>query len=468
MKKKKHGFAIIMGAAYVLLSLGILVSLSGAKYADERKLYTDFQAADFNVAMGQQQSVTFDLTHLQPGMEGEFAEEYPFYVSNGDVEGNVAESGLKYTVKLRTAKSMPLTYYLTYTVEQEVETEDGETETQEVTYTYKAGNPERIAQDEGDTAEPRYEYSFYLTEPPQEDAAVVQLANGEDEEVEFVLLPENTGIPVENLHTLKIEWPRSEIPTDSLKYMKEVEILELVVTAVSLNRLEDDTYIPTSIPTEALIDTYTPGVLILKDPGNEVNTAKYSYEIDLRAFFTEDKPETPVDPVDTETPVQLPEKIFRFYADNGVGYNQNQSRTHIAYDLSLKIPLEKVETSTAEDPNIKQISFKELDFSYYIDGKPLTFQQYEVYSEKTGEFVGTYKDHETLTQAQFEKDHWVYAVYTGFEDDLVNWQDTKPLAAKNLHTLTIQGEHVDRIQDLAFLYKLELLADAEFTNTIDD
>ncbi len=461
MAKRKYGFVILMAAVYAVLSLLLLVFFTGAKYTDKRTAYASFEGAQFNAAilLGEtqnqnQETLPVDLTHLRPGLEEEDALHIPFRVANGPDSDNTAQVGLKYTIQVRTARNLPLMFSLEHTAP------DPNDPTKTVKTLYTAAEPVAVESAE-ENSQDWYEYTFFLdtsvpTDPtdPSEPAQVTPLS-GTQSQAEFLLAPDTLGDFVSNDHCLVVRWPVNK-ETD-LQYIKEVEAIHIQVTAHSLNRLEEEDYIPNTLPVLPAGDSYTPGIVLLKDGVQE-----FAYTIDLRAFHQD---------------ANLPSRTFRFYMDNGVGQNQFQSRDATDYTAQLKVPLKKTQDG--------QMVYQNLALNYTLDGTAnLTLSHYLIYNEKTdlprkdaaGEVI-TYATLADVQAADVQAEERPYAIYTGISGSLMNYQIDAAggktlLASRNLHTLTISGEDLYRITDNAlsdsysFLYKLELLIETQYRDAL--
>ncbi len=489
MKGKKHGFALLMGAIYAILSLGLLVAVTGAKYTDDRLVYADFEAADFNAAIllqdpapteegenpdpdAETQVLRVDVSRIRPGMEKEDALRIPFWVGNGPSEQDTSDVTVKYTVRVRSGKHITP---LTYSIEgpQQVVPE-GETEEQTQVKTYGSWcDPDPLERKENQQL--WYEHTFYQSlvqesTPPavtrtadqnNQDDQTNQPGQGEQEtpagqkptgaEVEFLLEPEKSGDFRFNAHTLVVEWP-SGGDNSSYDYMKEVEILEILVTAYSVNHLAEEDYIPDTIPDEAEEKTYTPGVILLTKPAAG-NQKTYSYTLDLRAFRGNKDSRT-----------------FHFYTDNAVAYQQAQTAQTITYKIDMTVPLKRTENKTLPVPTYE---FQHLELTFQLDGTPMKkTNNYIIRNEKTGaeqEVTGK------PTAAQLTPDDRVYVKYIGiagkklenFEANAGRWE---PIASRTPHYMTISGNDLTFITDepledtYSFLYKLELNVTATFSD----
>ncbi len=430
-----------MAVIYIALSCALVISFTTAKYADVRTLFTDFRAAQFNVAILMQDitqeetEAVMTLKDLRPGMTGLDAVRLPFCVSNGPDEQTTAKVGIKYTVQIRTAQYLPLEFKL----EERSPVTAGET-VQYQTRTYLANETvDRIDPEAGSQDHVWYQYSFLPDAVSAEEGA----ANTAPQ-MEFELTPEILGEYQQNQHVLVVEWPEDQ--GEDSQYMKEVEPIHILVTAHSINRTEEENYVPETLPAG---DTYTAGIILLED--GRTNTF---YDLDLRAFHKT-------------------QRTFQFWIDNGVGQGMPQTRDRIDYGVDLLLPLEKV-----GNPGIWQ----QLKLSFQLDGKytfHLEQDQCVIYNEKTQQYTRNADGSlQKFTLAQIRgmellPEERPYGFYIGGNATLLNYMKDETAqkvttANRQMHTITISGTDLDRITDepfmdsFSFLNKAKLLITAEF------
>ncbi len=462
-KSRAVKIMLIVCAINFLVGTALLLPATIAKYTDKIIGYTGFKAERFNAAIlpgdpaspgesgdgddtaqvGENNAdgtVAVDVSGwlVHPGMvwsentEEDTSARTSFYVANGTAEENATSTDLQYTIRLRTAQSLPLTYKL-LAGDQYYETQPG---------------PQRIA---GTSGEPRYEYIFVPV-----SNGTTQADNTEDtaqttaEEATFMLQHgEEDGLLIKNLHELIVEWPAD--PTISGKeYMKEVEIVEILVTVTSLNKFEDPNY-GTTISEDQEWDYYASGVLLLRPPtSGTVNS--YAYEIDLRSFHKE-SPDSTSDG-----------GIFKVELTNAVGMGVLQSSSTIDYQTRLKVPIELLE-APEDAPTYSFTVAREMGAT----STDLTsaFEGYRIYNETDGTYE-EYTELDAAKNALAAKDkpqyYRIYAIYrVGESATLTNKKAGSEDLQNDSHTYIITCNQLTQVLDeIAFLNKLELLVEAEF------
>lgn len=479
MKLKRYQRTLLVSGLYVVLLAILLVTATLSRYADTKLAYTSFGAASFNVVVlssdqwsalnpaqpdqeetesgevDQPQQLVNQLTtslstqHFLPGMTwsetaGEStAAEISFYVANGTSEEDASQVGVVYTIRLRTGGSLPLKYTLA------VQTGASDPNTGSPVYAfYSSGEATALLDESGAVA--GYEYVFYLEKSGGSDAAPLSeespqpdTSEPEAEEVSFKL---SGNALSQNPHRLIIEWPADTgMGTSSKAYMKEVEILELLVTASSLNQLENEDYV--TPPTDSA--TYSSGIILLTPP-EEGDAKGFSYTIDYRSFeFGEGTTGS-----------------FQFSVDNGIDYGIAQRHETVAYTAKLKVPAE-------------------VEYQYTLsytkdDGTPealsLADPNYRLYNEKTGDYT-VESDDMTPTNPDETLYRW-YAVYALPGGLLRNTTTDSgsglsvPYGDADGYTLQINSDGIstsdaDYIKSICFENKLELLLEASYSAAAD-
>ncbi len=453
LEKLMLGMAIFCALIGVVLLLGVTL----AKYTQLITGHTLFGVEKFNAAIlpptvteGSSVVTTISAHDLRPGMIASFGDDklqdtathIPFRVANGTSAADATSVPLQYTVQIRTANSLPLTYTLAYTVTEE----NGQT----TTYYYDAILPPREVQIEG--AETQYEYTF---SPIPRGSS--QSASPEETEAKFLIPAGDKETPLRyNTHELIAEWPSTSTSEGvgniaSAEYMKEVEVIEILVKVVSLNPSDDPNYGQVTDPPSGV---YSDGIVILTPPDAEDETQKsYTYEIDLRSFHMD----------------KLTDTVYSFdlTVENGVGKSSvSHTYDRIRYTLELRIPVELLERQT--NPYAFHVS--RLNGDQVI---PLITEDtetvYRIYDEKTGLPVG-----EDLTARpaddQIEEGCALYMIYlldiTEQGDTLSN--TTSSIAGLvepyyDAHTYRISTDLATETTDAtAFLHKLEWSVTATF------
>lgn len=379
MKEKvlNNKVSYILYAIIMLIIVALMFGVSSAKYTDVIKAYTGYGIANFNaIILGDSSSGTikaFDenviAKNCDPGMtysdgENNTAKLIPFSIANGITEENASETGLSYTLKLRTTRNIPLDFSLLkigsdnekvlYTTDGPVLIEDSD----------EAGSGSSI------TKNIWYEWTFYEAggEESEKEEVVFTLAGGE--------------LAIDNFQ-LVIEWPITEdgtikvpdgsdgvigIPDNSVDYMKEIDLIELFVTVSSNNSLDEEN----EGYSYSLEDIYGKGIILL-DPsvgmigGNageedDAYTNRYSYLVDFRAFHAIDLNQYQFN---SEIP-NIKNNAYEFELNNGVGLGIDPDSTKTEYYFELKVPyttaLSDDETTLAEEDAV----YATKDFTYEL------------------------------------------------------------------------------------------------------
>jgi len=456
--------ALVISGCYVFLLAVLLVGLTYARYQDAKVAYTSFGAANFNaLILGENTiegmtdaenqvvnkfGVNLQTVNYRPGMQWSenpnrcTAGVLPFSVTNGTTSADSSQVSVEYSVRLRTSGNLPLKYTLAIWLPDELESGGGH-------YGFYVADEPQMVTDENDHAGTWYEYRFY-----PEDTDFSGSSSALPPEVLFEL--EGGSLQL-NSYQLILEWPvvdggETGTATNSSVYMKEVELIEILVTVSSKNMLDEEGYLDTQIPEANLI--YSTGLIIL-DPekgiiiDGEEASAGYSYIIDYRSFSQ-----------DGETA-----RSFTFRVENGVGKATEQSSAYIIYDMLLKIPVN-------DDTGA-------YTYTVYIDnsdegitlGSPVEYRMYNEL-DRTYEVCQTTSLPEGKTQPQYQ----IYAIYS-IENDkmLVNWinnpsgQGQISYVDGNTFKLSIAKPDDAQIPnselgDICFENKLEVLVEAKFTD----
>lgn len=477
MQLKSIRTKLIISGMYVLLLGTLLVGMTLGKYQETKIAYASFGAATFNTVilgdntlvetqepvldengvpvLNEDESeqttpsgeytwngtgevnefgININTANYMPGMEWNeatnlnTAEEFPFVIANGRNLDYASEASVEYYVRLRTLNSLPLEYTLTntYMLGDVTKTEN-----------FITGEPTKITlEDTGDTW---YEYIFYV-----DDGTAITLDDGTIDtsgstEAIFTIYGGALGM---NEHSLILEWP-SDGDANDVKYMKEIETLQILVTSSSKNMLEDEEYMGNVEDV-----TYQSSGIIILDPatGEELNgNILYTYEIDYRSFVTDET-----------------QKSFLLSVDNGVrpdGDGGNTGVVHSAnssnYTVWLKVPYAAKEYGYVLYPTIGDTE----SFSFDVF-------EYRVYDVKTGDYTSytndPYED-ETITDTddlyvicRLETDEGaVKTIYMDYASGMAGVNS--PIYGVNNHKLVMTSPPSDeKIAEIAFANKLEL------------
>ncbi|NCB52318.1 MAG: hypothetical protein EOM54_10605 [Clostridia bacterium] len=456
--------ALVISGCYVFLLAVLLVGLTFARYQDAKVAYTSFGASSFNaLILGENTiegmtdaenpvvnkfGVNLQTVNYRPGMLWSenpnlcTAGALPFSVTNGTTGADSSQVSVEYSVRLRTSGNLPLKYTLALWVPDELESGGGH-------YGYYVADQPQMVTDENDHTGTWYEHRFYpqgtdfsgsSTELPPE--ALFELEGGSLQLQSYQLI---------------LEWPvvpGGEIGTDtnSPAYMKEVELIEILVTVSSKNMLDEEGYLDTEIPETNL--AYSTGLIIL-DPDKGIiidgggACTGYSYIIDYRSFSQDGEAA----------------RSFTFRVENGVGKATEQSSAYIIYDMLLKIP---VNDDTAA-----------YTYTLYMDDSDegITLEapmEYRMYNEldRTYEVCQTAGLPEGKTEPQYQ----MYAIYSIASDKMLVNQINNPSGEGQISyidddTFKLSIAKPDNAQisnselgDICFKNKLEVLIEAEFTD----
>lgn len=452
----------------LLLCAALLIPTTLGRYIDIILGYPDFGVQPFNAAIlpvyvddgnGGQLTVSLSGVDFHPGMkcgDTDTSARIQFYVANGTSEADAFTMPLQYTIRIRTANSLPLRYTLRY---------GGD-------YYSTQPDPTEIQQE---NAENRYEYSFDPTpsaEVPSLDATPVTsddepIAGGQTEnEATFVLKREadDASAWIKREFELIAEWPSGTAYSKS-EYMKEVEIIEIIVTVTTLNGDSDGTSTNTG---EQIENVYANGIIVLKPPVTEEETTgsdttgsdspvtnsieHYSYVVDLRSFH----PEQGV----------VEGGVFHFTVDNGVGKGYTTNNTYTYYGMKLKIPIELLQGEDDRDGYIFTFTADDEEYNVDLTLDPEAPTVYRVYDEKTGAYTEHNERPEEIGDGKA-----LYAIYdiTGDSPFILINKTTNIVGAlidqHSKHAFTLGINTLDGIgkNHMTFLYKLEILIEADFS-----
>ncbi len=376
-------YMILLCCAFMLIIVAIMVGISGAKYADSFTGYSSFGAASFNSVILGDCSETlkaFDgiicTDDCMPGMtyseqdEKNTAKKIPFSVANGTDDETASGVSVEYTIKLRATRNIPLKFSLGYITSEESETEGGEPVVSK--QVYSADEPVLVNENRSNSNNVWYEWTF-----------LDETVEGESATEAFFSL--DGGAMNLNRHEIIVEWPINNtiydegIPDNSTKYMKELDLLEVLVTVSSKNSLKEEK----EEITYAANDLYGKGIIII-DPSIAPNGSDeeypyhYTYPISLKAFYD-------VEGSDTQ-------KAYDFSVNNGAGIGINQTALYTDYMLELKVPY------TALDPAKNALPTNEFEYFLSVFNKtteeyselmPIRYE-YRLYNVEYGEDYGTY------------------------------------------------------------------------------
>ncbi len=343
---------LLLSLAYLVLMVILLIGISTAKFTDRRMAYTRYGAGSFNAVIlgdtsgGEMQAFdqTISARDCVPGMtfasdDTNTAKTIPFSVANGvalaDGTDNASDATLDYTIRLRTTRNLPLNFKL----EHAVTTGEGTTHTY-----YDAVGPTALSETVADGELGWYEWQFVVTDESGDMPVVT--------EATFSL---DGGVLCQNSHTLYVEWPITSESVNgaalttgnTAEYMKEIDLLEVLVTASSRNSLDGES----STITYSAGDLYGKGVVILDRDGSRIDSSDtdypyhYNYEIDLRAFRSEGTA-----------------KAYYFELSNGAAFGIAQNETYTDYVLELKTPY----TVSVTDENGNETAAATKDYAYTL------------------------------------------------------------------------------------------------------
>lgn len=314
---KKISWAVLVLTAIFTVGMAVLLmGVSTAKYTDSRMAYAGFGVSKFNVVILGENTLSaletgegikafntsLRTTDLLPGMtynqdEGlNTAEVFPFSVANGSRMKNVSEASLEYYVRMRTTCNLPLKYSLRCGDE-----------------IYSAADPIMISPNNEEELV-WYELRFYKNQPGSfENPGVLP------EEAVFEL---SGGTLELDSYELLVEWPieaagAGVIASNSVVYMKEIELLEVRVVASSKNM------ITTTPPEDFSVDNYYgQGIIVLDEEAGakQGGITRFTYTVDLRSY----QPSNP--------------NIFPLIVDNGVGKGLTTQQIRTNYTVKLLVP----------------------------------------------------------------------------------------------------------------------------------
>ncbi len=447
----------ILSIVASICTVAILISafaLTMAKYRNEIDGYTHFKAESFNAAILLPEATptkivkTLSSFDFRPGMEavtntdgsaaeGDTAARTPFLVQNGTNASNTTSTALEYTVKIRTGNNLPLKYTL-----HDVNT--GKYYRTNDTITELEGNNVDAVTGETVAGETRYEYSFYRIPIIGTDES-----DPSDREAKF-RLPQGTSAEPLVIHEFELiaEWTSDPDPMyASSNYMKEVELVEIVVTVTSLNMLDNP-------PTVITPDYHANGIVVLRPTPDGV-TNDFSYDIDLRAFHTE---------------LGQTNGHFEISLDNGVAMGVSQGARYIRYNLKFKVPVEL----TQDEGYSFALLRKSSNGIYSTDLLAAATVEYRLYDmmEQTYEVFETVADAEATGYDAVR--YKLYAVYdlgltqnNVFENKKYDLGGSTPQHESHTYRLT-SNKLTEEFDEVAFLNKLELIVEADYINDLTE
>ncbi len=515
MKLNQKQIAVLCCAlCAVMLIVALLLPLTMGKYGGLIDGYINFQAGSFNAAITQHEKVLvgegssaqsmfveYSIYDFKPGMYSkeldptltdDTAATTKFRISNGTTESDAASTPLEYTIRIRVSHSLPLRYTLKSTMVPA----DGDTPAQ-VVYSYPVLDPTVANQDQVDAglAEPRYEYPFVsekpeepVTPPPAtgadpapEPSPAVEGEGGEggtgegtEEEIIEVTFQLEQGKGENKLvwrdHELIAEWVADEEDATS-NYMKEVEIVEILVTVVSVNKSDDPNYgVGTPHP-----GGYADGMIVV-NPLSGATKHSQTYKIDLRSFKAD------------EQDGSNEKSSFNLTLHNGYGMGLNTDILGSEYTMTLRMPADLARGYSVEQEDESIKTYTPWTFSVYRgdSGNLMPNAQndpanitYFVRNLKTNEDSSTiYTTYEAALkwvedkEKDDEKNEGMYEVYISYKLKLTNAilyyqkQDNAGVyqLAVDKHEYVFRADNIvaDVYDDVAFLNKLEVVIDATY------
>lgn len=308
---------LVIGSIFLvccmILSTVLMISGSLAKYRARIEGYTDFEVAEFNGALfyqpiGQPSSETFGtdddpkLRDCLPGMEPRL---YEFTIANGTGSSKYATMNISYTIRLRTMENIPFEYSILlpgtdggdtreFVCSAEpvriIEERDAQSLEEDATwYEYTLHELKAPETTSGDTEDPPEPVEGPTPDPETPDDLV-------PEEDEHVFSLSGKAFTRDDFK-LKVTWPLTTLDdgtlSNDIKYMKEVELIELVVTMWSENYVKPEGEDPEINPESAKglvilddkhVDGITTGLLVGAEPGKDARAYTVDHLVDMRAF----------------------------------------------------------------------------------------------------------------------------------------------------------------------------------------
>ncbi len=484
----------------LLLCVALLLPLTMGKYGSKIDGFISFDAGSFNAAITQTETlvsdgeggtksifVEYSVFDFKPGMSmeeadtgsvtGNTAATTKFRIANGNSEADAASTPLQYTIRIRTSHSLPLKY----TLKSVMEPAEGQTEPT-VVYHMPLAEPTVITEA---LTEPRYEYQFSevptnatAEEDTSAEGEVTPLEGEPETPVEYTevtfRLEQGTADSkyVYREHELIAEWSAEEEFAQS-KYMKEVELVEILVTVVSINKTEDG-YDTTDPPGGG---GHANGIVIVS-PASGASVNSYKYEIDLRSFKADE--------------MGNEKGSFVFTLNNGFGLGLNTDAWAADYTMTLKMPADLAKGYTYKTDDGKEITVAPWTFKVYRNeivvedmmvGAAVT---YTVRDLKTGKDIvddagntEVFAEYEAAVAAlnalyanedtEKTKTHAVYVSYklNLGENNRLFYQQKNTAGnyelASDKHGYTIRSNQclTDMKDEVAFLNKLELVIETK-------
>ena len=412
--------ALLLAGIYIAFMAVLLTEISNAKYAETRVAYTNFGAASFNTVIvndtegGYAAFTVFDepvqaaqVSGYRPGMKYDAdqakntAQEIPFTVANGMDRASASDAAVEYVICLRTTGHLPLKYTLRCK-------QSGSS------FLDYAAQFEGTLDDNGTTW---YEYRFYQT------------VGEEKQEVTFEL---DGGDLHGNDYTLVVEWP---VPagedTNDVKYIKEVDLLELFVTVSSKNMLEVEGY---GKNPNIQIQPGT-GILIL----DTQRADRFVHTLDYRAFTTKNSTTT-----------------YNFIIENGVGKQVQHKKVNTDYTIEIEVPYTNdtksfgysLKGETGDVPWVES-GYRVYDVLYYGKGST-PYKTYE--SEPPAADVTAYSAPDSPYKL-----YKVYKVPAFYLENLKH--------DEHQYQLVLTGPDSAKIESVAFANKIDIIVTAQESGT---
>ncbi len=288
---------LVIACAAFLCAVALLVCYAAvftvSKYKTEIDGYTNFEISSFHaILLGNMTKeeimetwtdTTKQLTlfgeevsvaNLSPGMESACI---PFSLSNGTSVDDISGMDFEFTLRVRTTGNIPLTFRLLWKEITEIKNASGQViDTVETEHTYVT-NGEYYLEEGAKGDAPRYIYTFV------EQRTDNGITYTDDNEHYFYM--SGGTLSVESFE-LQMDWPLGVDAygddTNSSKYMKEVDVIDMLAIISSKNRSE--TYTGSSGTPTYYSDGY---ILVKRGTGNfgsETEGESFVLSFDFRAF----------------------------------------------------------------------------------------------------------------------------------------------------------------------------------------
>ncbi len=477
MKQNKK-LAMALGAMFCVLvmTLALLLPATLGKYKGNLNGYMDFNIGRFNAVLSQTSVigddgasafVEYSMYDFKPGMNSKELDDTidentaattKFTVSNGSSAADAAGVPLEYTIRIRTSNSLPLKYTLKSVVTPKTDS------TEEVAEYYTIiPDPETIV---STLAEPRYEYQFGTADA----ATVAEGEEGTDDtdttepavtytEIKFRLDKSTAQDPVVyREHELIAEWSADAEDAQS-KYMKEVEIVEIVVTVTSVNPSDDPSYV---FPDNPITDAKAHGVVLML-PTEDLSAARYDYTIDLRSFADDGFVAS------GNTDKTALRGAFTLIMHNGFGQGLKNPPVSANYSIKLKIPAALVNATGNDAWQFGVFRTEDTGFEENLmTGATVTYLLHDILNDTYTSYT-----QESQIPAINEKDANKYMLYCVYElkldeQNILNYMQHNTAGNYEIvlekQSFTIRTNKVISVtDDIAFLNKLKVEINATFT-----